>query len=127
MNIESRRCSNEINQVDYIFSYLISQYTINSNLNVIETVEWLPSVYANKIGHTIDIYKLFSGLETNIKILLGYTIYKPKDGYRIIPVYSTASPYVVIGSMWVASDGRVLIYKPSETTDLYVSGQYIFK
>lgn len=32
MNIESRRCSNEINQIDYIFSYLISQYTINSNL-----------------------------------------------------------------------------------------------
>lgn len=32
MNIESRRCSNEINQIDYIFSYLISQYTINSKL-----------------------------------------------------------------------------------------------
>lgn len=33
MNIESRRCSNEINQIDYIFSYLLSQYTINSNLD----------------------------------------------------------------------------------------------
>lgn len=96
-------------------------------MNVIETVEWIPSVYAKKIGHTIDIYKFFSGLETNIQLLLGYTIYKPNNNYIIIPVYSAASPYVVIGSMWVGSDGRVLIYKPSETTDCYVCGQYIFK
>lgn len=96
-------------------------------MNAIETVEWIPSVYAKKIGHTIDIYKFFSGLETNMQLLLGYTIYKPNNNYTIIPVYSTASPYVVIGSMWVGSDGRVLIYKPSETTSCYVSGQYIFK
>lgn len=42
MNIESRRCSNEINQIDYIFSYLISQYTINSNFN--NFGNWNPTI-----------------------------------------------------------------------------------
>lgn len=99
---------------------------INSNL-IIESVEFIPSFPAYKVGHTIEIYKQFSDLADATYIKLGITQYKSVNDYAIIPLYSTSPPYLTAGSLWISSNGVVEIFKQSETTDCYVSGSYIFK
>ena len=75
MNIESRRCSNEINQIDYIFSYLISQYTINSNLEKLVIISQSIELENNVSSFTLiksgfskppkTMYVLLDALEPN--------------------------------------------------------------
>ena len=99
---------------------------VNSNL-IIESVEFIPSFSVYKVGHTIEIYKKLSDLGNATYIELGITQYKPVNDYAIIPVYSTSSPYLVIGSLWIYNSGNIRLYKQSETTECYISGSYIFK
>ena len=99
---------------------------INSNL-IINQVVFIPSIFAYKVGHTIEIYYHLTNLEKVTNIKLGNTQYKSVNEYTILPLYSIDSPYLVVGSLWIYSTGVVEIFKPSETTDCYVSGSYIFK
>ena len=99
---------------------------VNSNL-IINQVVFIPSIFAYKVGHTIEIYTRLSNLEKVTNIKLGNTQYKPVNEYIILPLYSTDSPYLPIGSFWIYRTGVVEIFKPSETTDCYISGNYIFK
>ena len=101
---------------------------VNSNLNLIENVEFIPSFSVYKVGHTIEIYKQLSDLGNATYIKLGITQYKPVNDYAIIPLYSASPPYLVVGNLWISTGtGAVEIFKQSETTDCYVSGSYIFK
>ena len=99
---------------------------LNSNL-IIEKVEFIPSISAYKVGHTIEIYKQLSNLEKVGYIRLGITQYKSVNDYAIIPLYSTSPPYLVVGSLWIYKSGDVLLYKQSETTECHISGNYIFE
>ena len=99
---------------------------LNSNL-IIEKVEFVPSISAYKVGHTIEIYKQLSNLEKAGYIRLGITQYKSVNDYAIIPLYSTSPPYLVVGSLWIYKSGDVLLYKQSETTECHISGNYIFE
>ena len=99
---------------------------VNSNL-IIESVEFIPSFPAYKVGHTIEIYKQLSNLEKASYIRLGITQYKSVNDYTILPLYSTSPPYLAVGSLWISSNGVVEIFKQSETTDCYISGNYIFR
>ena len=85
---------------------------LNSNL-IIERVEFIPSIFAYKVGHTLEIYKHLSGLDEGTYIKLGITQYKPVNDYAIIPLYSASPPYLVVGSFWISSTGNVEIYKHS--------------
>ena len=100
---------------------------LNSNLNLREIVEFIPSIFAYKVGHTIEIYTRLSNLEKVTNIKLGNTQYKAVNDFTILPLYSIDSPYLVVGSLWIYSNGIVEIFKPSEKTDFYISGNYIFK
>ena len=100
---------------------------LNSNLNLIESVEFIPSFSARKLGHTLEIYKQLSDLGNDIYIRLGITQYKSVNDYTIIPLYSTSPPYLVVGSLWISSAGVVEVFKQSETTECYIFGNYIFK
>ena len=99
---------------------------VNSNL-IIESVEFIPSFSAYKVGHTLEIYKQFSDLGDDTYIRLGITQYKSVNDYKIIPLYSTSPPYLVVGSLWISSTGVVEIFKQSEATECYISGNYIFE
>lgn len=100
---------------------------VNSNLNLIEKVEFIPSFFAYKVGHTLEIYKQLSNLEEAASIRLGITQYKSVNDYTIIPLYSTSPPYLVVGSLWIYKSGDVLLYKQIETTECYISGNYVFE
>lgn len=99
---------------------------VNSNL-IIESVEFIPSFPAYKVGHTIEIYKKLSDLGNATYIELGITQYKSVNDYTIIPLYSTYPPYLVVGSLWIYKVGNVALYKKSETTECFISGNYIFE
>ena len=99
---------------------------LNNNL-IIESVEFIPSFPAYKVGHTIEIYKQLSNLEKVNYIELGITQYKSVNDYTILPLYSTSPPYLVVGSLWIYKVGNVALYKQSETTECYISGNYIFE
>lgn len=99
---------------------------VNGNL-IIESVEFIPSFPAYKVGHTIEIYKQLSNLEKVNYIELGITQYKSVNDYTILPLYSTSPPYLVVGSLWIYKIGNVALYKQSETTECYISGNYIFE
>ena len=99
---------------------------VNSNL-IIESVEFIPSFSAYKVGHTIEIYKKLSDLGNATYIELGITQYKSVNDYTIIPLYSTDPPYLVVGSLWIYKFGNVAPYKKSETTECFISGNYIFE
>ena len=99
---------------------------LNSNL-IIEKVEFIPSISAYKVGHTIEIYKQLSNLEKAAYIRLGITQYKSVNDYTILPLYSTSPPYLVVGSLWIYKSGDVLLYKQSETTECHISGNYVFE
>lgn len=99
---------------------------VNSNL-IIESVEFIPSFSAYKVGHTLEIYKYLSNLEKAANIRLGITQYKSINDYTILPLYSTSPPYLVVGSLWIYKSGDVLLYKQSETTECYISGSYVFE
>ena len=99
---------------------------VNSNL-IIESVEFIPSFSAYKVGHTLEIYKQFSDLGDDTYIELGITQYKSVNDYTILPLYSTAPPYLVVGSLWIYKVGNVALYKKSETTECFISGNYIFE
>ena len=99
---------------------------LNGNL-IIESVEFIPSFPAYKVGHTIEIYKQLSNLEKVNYIELGITQYKSVNDYTILPLYSTSPPYLVVGSLWIYKVGNVALYKQSETTECYISGNYIFE
>ena len=99
---------------------------LNSNL-IIEIVEFIPSIFACKVGHTIEIYYHLKNLEKVTNIKLGNTQYKSVNTYTILPLYSIDSPYLVVGSLWIYNNGVVEIFKPSEATDCYISGNYIFR
>ena len=101
--------------------------TLNNNLNLIEKVEFIPSFFAYKVGHTLEIYKHLSNLEEVANIRLGITQYKSVNDYTILPLYSTSPPYITVGSLWIYKSGDVLLYKQSETTECYISGNYIFE
>ena len=100
---------------------------VNSNLNLIEKVEFIPSFFAYKVGHTIEIYKQLSNLEKVEYIELGITQYKSVNDYTILPLYSTSPPYLVVGSLWIYKVGYVALYKKSEITECYISGNYVFE
>ena len=99
---------------------------LNSNL-IIESVEFIPSFSAYKVGHTLEIYKNLSNLEKVEYIDLGITQYKSVNDYTILPLYSTSRPYLAVGSLWIYKSGNVSLYKKSETTECYISGNYIFE
>ena len=99
---------------------------LNSNL-IIESVEFIPSFSAYKVGHTLEIYKQLSNLEKVEYIDLGITQYKSVNDYTILPLYSTDPPYLVVGSLWIYKSGNVFLYKKSETTECFISGNYIFE
>lgn len=99
---------------------------VNSKL-IDEIVEFIPSILAHKIGHTIEIYTRLSNLEKVDNIKLGNTQYKSVNDFTILPLYSIVSPYLVVGSLWIYGNGIVEIFKPSEATDFYISGNYIFR
>lgn len=101
-------------------------HIINSKL-IDEIVEFIPSILAHKIGHTIEIYTRLSNLEKVDNIKLGNTQYKSVNDFTILPLYSIVSPYLVVGSLWIYGNGIVEIFKPSEATDFYISGNYIFR
>ena len=96
-------------------------------MNLIETVEFIPSFSAYKVGHTLEIYKQLSNLEKVEYIDLGITQYKSVNDYTILPLYSTSSPFLAVGSLWIYKIGKVVLYKKSETTECYIYGNYIFK
>ena len=96
-------------------------------MNIIENVEFIPSFSAYKVGHTLEIYKKLSNLENATYIELGITQYKSVNYYTILPLYSTSPPYLVVGSLWIYKAGNVALYKKSETTECYISGNYIFQ
>ena len=97
------------------------------SLDIIESVEFIPSFPAYKVGHTIEIYKQLSDLADGTYIKLENTQYKSVNDYTILPLYSTSSPYLVVGSLWISSNGVVEIFKRSEATECYISGNYVFK
>ena len=99
---------------------------LNSNL-IIESVEFIPSFSAYKVGHTLEIYQKLSNLEKVEYIDLGITQYKSVNDYTILPLYSTSAPYLVVGSLWIYKSGNVSLYKKSETTECFISGNYIFE
>ena len=99
---------------------------VNSNL-IIESVEFIPSFSAYKVGHTLEIYKQFSDLGDDTYIRLGNTQYKSVNEYTILPLYSTSPPYLVVGSLWIYKSGDVLLYKQIETTECHISGNYVFE
>ena len=99
---------------------------LNSNL-IIYSVEFIPSFSAYKVGHTLEIYKRLSNLENVEYIDLGITQYKSVNDYTILPLYSTSPPYLVVGSLWIYKSGNVSLYKKSETTECFISGNYIFE
>ena len=96
-------------------------------MNLIEKVEFIPSFFAYKVGHTLEIYKQLSNLEEAAFIRLGITQYKSVNDYTILPLYSTSPPYLVVGSLWIYKSGDVLLYKQIETTECHISGNYIFE
>ena len=96
---------------------------INSKL-IFEIVEFLPSIFAYKVGRTIEIYTRLSNLEKVTNIKLGNTQYKPVAEYTIFPLYSIDPPYLPAGSLWIYRTGIVEIFKQSEATDFYIYGNY---
>ena len=84
---------------------------------------------------TIDFYRRdkvvsFYGLLTNIptgeRIELGYVqSNSPNFNYIIFPCYDRTRPYVPIGTIWIYSNGQIILYKQDAKTDAYVFGSYI--
>ena len=82
----------------------------------------------HKIGSHVDVYGYLTDIgTTSTKTLESITKGLPINSYVVIPVYSSAEPYSVIGSLWIRSNGVIQIYKPSASTSVYVSGSYVCK
>ena len=82
----------------------------------------------HKVGNNVDVYGYLTDIgTTSTKTLESITKGLPINSYTVIPVYSSAEPYSVIGSLWIRSNGVIQIYKPSASTSAYVSGSYVCK
>lgn len=82
-----------------------------------------------KNGKHVNIYGSLTDLDGNAANITLGTIENciPINTWAVIPLYSTAPPYTVIGTMWISSTGATTLYKPGATTTGYVSGSYMCK
>ena len=79
----------------------------------------------------ITVYGFISSLGTGTAVNIGATKFKCYSGsgfslYAILNFYNHASPYEVVGSVWIDASGNVIIYKPSSIIQGYIGGSYCF-
>lgn len=78
-----------------------------------------------KNKNSVSVYGALNNLPTVNTVGLGTAAtLKPNTHYAIITAFDAASPYGPIGSVWINSSGIVTVYKPPNTTSVYVYGMY---
>ena len=78
-----------------------------------------------KVGKVVSVFGYLVNLSTGIE-LTGQVPNElvPNYGYPIISIYSDNPPYNTIGTFWIGYNGKIYIYKPSDTTAIYLYGTY---
>lgn len=87
------------------------------------------SFYSDKLDEISDI-KNITTYPKQFHISLGSVAraYRPVQLYAIFPVFSKASPYLQVGTLWISSNGDIDLYATaasSTDTPKYVFGTYI--
>lgn len=104
--------------------HLINENTLLESTKFIDTTN-IEMTY-NKNG-IVEVYGFISDLGNEMSINIGTCKLKPTLNYNILPFYNHTSPYNIIGSVWIKNDGNVVLYKPSNITQGYISGMFLAK
>lgn len=82
-----------------------------------------------QVAKYLNVVSLYGGINNlpsgSTTVNLGTFPYKPRNIWAIIPTYSTASPYLQNGSIWISNTGAMTWYKSSSSTGGYFGGTFV--
>jgi hypothetical protein len=113
--------------------YYANQYYLDTNS---KSLQYSYAKYGDNISFYSDNLDEISDIKNNttypkqFHISLGSVAraYRPVQAYVILPVFSKASPYLQVGTLWISNAGNIDLYATAaSSTDIprYVFGSYV--